>query len=141
MISCAVRITPKFPKSRDFNESKSAEEKSKLELRLSLVVANGATWVKAPEFLALYGAGRDFQVKVDPTQIAAGTFAYTEVQGFDVSCLERGPVFRVPVSVCRPAPTPDSRFTCNDLVLERGGIYHKFIHVPAGATLAGNFVT
>ena len=41
-------------------------------------------------------------MQVDPTQLP-GELAYAEVQGLDADQEQRGPLFRVPVTVIRPA--------------------------------------
>jgi hypothetical protein len=62
-------------------------------------------WVTAPKHLFLMHGGREFQVRIDPSQLAASQCHYAEIQAFEIDSdgNECGdPVFRVPITVIKP---------------------------------------
>jgi hypothetical protein len=76
-----------------------------VEDQLELRVSGGAKWVSAPTALLLTNNGRDFEVSVDASNLAPGLH-YAEVQGWDTSAEWRGPLFKVPCTVCKPHVLP-----------------------------------
>ncbi len=136
----SVSIKPGFRKDCVQENPK----KLSYEQRLSLI--STATWVRAPEFLLLnsggtlfinyiHRPGRDFSVRVDPTKLSSGLH-YAEVQAFDSAHPEKGPIFRVPVTVTKPHDPQNSSVTYT-LSHGPGHIERQFVRVPAGATWAG----
>lgn len=76
-----------------------------VEDSLELRVTGGATWLDAPSELLLPHNGRTFDVRVDATGLAPGVH-YAEVQGWDATAEWRGPLFRVPCTICKPHVLP-----------------------------------
>ena len=60
-----------------------------------------APWLSCAPFLALTHGGKGFNLKVSPGQLPPGAH-YAEVAGHDSSSPRRGPLFSLPVTVCRP---------------------------------------
>ncbi|CAG8674187.1 18099_t:CDS:10, partial [Racocetra fulgida] len=121
-----VFISPKFMKEIDPTSGENNQKKFELERRLALISTQ--TWVRTTDFLFL---GRSFDVKVDPTNLAPGGFYFAEVQGYDTTCPERGPLFRVPVTITKPNILTNGSKACFDkLTFGPGHIERRFIKVP-----------
>lgn len=57
--------------------------------------------IKVPEFLLMNAGGRSFSIQVDATKLQPGLH-YGEVQAFESGNIDKGPVFRFPVTVTKP---------------------------------------
>lgn len=66
-----------------------------------LVLETTADWLTAPSHLILPFNGRDFEIAIDPTTLSPGLH-YAEVRAFDSTALWRGPLARIPVTICKP---------------------------------------
>jgi len=122
-----VRVTPHFP------DATGNREKVQLELRLSL--ESTAPWIEVPEHLLLGHGGRSFAVRIDPERLPEGV-NYGEVQAYDSRRRERGPLFRVPVTVAKPEPVAPPYRVAETIRSEPGDITRRFFAVPEGATWA-----
>ncbi|KAF9193326.1 tripeptidyl-peptidase II Tpp2 [Haplosporangium sp. Z 767] len=130
-----VKVEPKFMKDVDYNQPDINEKKLAFECRMALVATE--SWIRVPEFLFMSGALRQFEVKVDPTQLAAGQVHFAEIQAFDSSCPARGPVFSIYVTVAKPMElTTQSFIKFDNIQFGPGHIERRLIRVPAGATHA-----
>ncbi|CAI9728027.1 tripeptidyl-peptidase 2-like [Octopus vulgaris] len=115
-------------------ENKTVQE-DKIDFNLQLCLTCDASWVEIPSHLEL-NTFRSIGVQVDPRGLPHGAH-YTEIKAFDVSCLEKGPVFTVPITVIVPIKiTDDVHHTVSftDVKFKPGQIKRHFIHVPEGAT-------
>ncbi|KAL5005334.1 hypothetical protein ScPMuIL_018790 [Solemya velum] len=127
----AVTIEPCHLESRT-----GQEEKISFDMYFCLVCDE--PWVKAPSHLQVMNTSRTFNVNVDPRGLSEGAH-YTEICGYDVSCTEKGPVFRVPITVIVPSRIKDQKqftITYQDLSFRPGQSHRKFIDVPDGASMA-----
>ncbi|KAI8603041.1 subtilase family-domain-containing protein [Dissophora ornata] len=128
-----VKVEPKFMKDIDYNKPDINEKKLAFECRMALVASE--SWIRVPEFLFMNGALRQFEVKVDPTQLTAGLVHVAEIQAFDASCPARGPVFSIYVTVAKPVElTTQSFIKFENIQFGPGHIERRMIHVPTGAT-------
>lgn len=126
-----ITVKPIFPEDADnLNSVVPFEERVKLE-------SGNPSWLKCPEFLLLTNNGRTFNIVVDPTTLDDGLH-YSEVVGIDSEAPWRGPLFRIPVTICKPLElkTLPPVATFSDLSLVAGGIERRFISVPEGTTWA-----
>ncbi|GES95610.1 tripeptidyl-peptidase 2-like [Rhizophagus clarus] len=130
----SVFINPKFMKEIEPTTGENNSKKFEFETRLALVSTQ--PWVRSPDFLLMGSQGRSFDVKVDPTQLNPGGFYYSEVEGYDTTCPDRGPLFRVPVTVTRPIILSNSKVSFNNWSFGPGHIERRFVKVPDGATFA-----
>ncbi|CAG8455950.1 13834_t:CDS:10 [Funneliformis caledonium] len=130
-----VTVKPRFMQEIEPTSGENNMKKFEFETRLALVSTQ--PWVRCPDFLLMGSKGRSFDVKVDPTQLNPGEFDYGEVQGYDTTCSDRGPLFRVPVTVTRPIILSNgSKVTFDNWSFGPGHIERRFIKVPDGATFA-----
>ncbi|KAJ8030831.1 Tripeptidyl-peptidase 2 [Holothuria leucospilota] len=117
-----------------FAENIDANEKIALNLHISLVC--DVSWVSCPAHLELMNSSRSITVKLDPRGLREGVH-YTQICGYDVTCPEKGPLFRLPITVIKPHElTGASRCTYKSEVSEfkAGHIQRHFVQVPDGAT-------
>ncbi|KAG0562456.1 hypothetical protein M758_9G144800 [Ceratodon purpureus] len=126
-----ITVKPTFPEDADnLNLLVPFEERVKLE-------SGNPSFVKCPEYLLLTNNGRTFNIVVDPSALKEGLH-YTEVVGIDTEAPWRGPLFRIPVTICKPLELkslpPVAKFS--DLSFVPGGIERRFISVPEGTTWA-----
>jgi tripeptidyl-peptidase-2 len=118
-----------------FHEDADNRLKVEFETRVNLEAT--VPWIECAEHMLLMHGGRRLDVRVDPTRLPEGVH-YAEIRGYDADRLERGPLFRVPVTVVRPqtvvqTPEPVWRemMTFSPAEEER-----RFLAVPDGATWA-----
>lgn len=78
--------------------------------------------------------GNAFQVKVDPTALSTNQFHYGEILGYDTAAPDRGPLFRIPVSVVKPIVPQNGSLTIRNKEFEPGEIMREFVHVPEGTS-------
>ncbi|KAJ1935590.1 hypothetical protein FBU59_005337, partial [Linderina macrospora] len=81
--------------------------------------------------------GRSFEARVDPTGLERGQLHVAEILGYDSRNVDRGAIFRVPVTITRPSTVGASgcvRFS--GLRFQPTDIIRRFIDVPRGATQA-----
>ncbi|KAG0030452.1 tripeptidyl-peptidase II Tpp2 [Podila clonocystis] len=130
-----VKVEPKFMKDIDYNKPDINEKKLAFECRIALITTE--SWIRVPEFLFMNGALRQFEIKVDPTQLTAGLLHIAEIQAFDSSCPSRGPVFSIYVTVAKPVElTTQSYIKFDGVQFGPGHIERRLVRVPSGATHA-----
>ncbi len=78
-----------------------ADNRGKVAFELRVGLESTARWVECAEHLLLMNGDRRVGIRVDPTHLPPGVH-YAEIRGYDVTSPERGPVFRVPITVVRP---------------------------------------
>jgi len=128
---CEARVTV----SPLFHEDADNREKVDFELRCNL--ESTARWIECADQLVLMHGGRRLDIRVDPTRLPPGAH-YAEIRGYDSTSPERGPLFRVPITVIRPEQIEigGERDWHETLKLETGKLQRRFFAVPSGATWA-----
>ncbi|KAI9346620.1 subtilase family-domain-containing protein [Obelidium mucronatum] len=127
----SVKVKPLFTNPTDPETSAKMLE---FEAHVSLVSTVG--WIKAPEFVLIANGGREFLFNVDPTNLAPGLHV-GEIVGYDTNLMNAGPLFKIPVTVCKPETIADVALTkFSDLVFNSGEIIRKYISVPQGCNFA-----
>ncbi len=115
-----------------FREEAAASEKLDFELRVALEATQ--PWVEVGEYLVLAQAGRAFEVRVDPGKLSPGLHV-AEVRGYDAAARQRGPLFRVPITVTKPeAVTGEKCELHGKAQCRHGDMVRRFVAVPEGAT-------
>lgn len=101
----SVGVTPVF---KDVPESNL----KKIDFEMLLNLTCDSPFVVVPKHFQLNSSTRAFTVRVDPTLSSARGQAlgpgmyYSEILAYDNTCPQRGPVFRVPVTILKPEPLP-----------------------------------
>lgn len=121
-------------------ESSAKNNRRRVEFEMRVELRATAPWISCGGHVLLPHGGRSFEVRVDPSRVqplpgqGGGAF-YGEVQGFDTARPGRGPVFRLPVTVCLPEPAQlPHLYRAFDLPFRSGTVHRRFFRVPAGAT-------
>lgn len=127
-----VEITPTFAKEEANREHVAFERRFNL--------SSTAAWVQAPASYVGIAGMRSFKIKVDPRGLPPGVH-YAEVRGVDVAEPQRGPLFRVPITVVRPETLPADMQWTKTLTFGPNEIRRFFLAVPEGATWADIAVT
>ncbi len=112
-----------------FHPDATSEEK--LALALDCTLHCEADWVNCGDAVVIMSSGGLFRMHIDPTQLECGIHT-TEVHGIDSKHPDRGPLFRVPITVVVPE-APQTR-VAGVLETRAGEVFRKFLTVPEGAT-------
>ena len=114
-------------KERTPSADSTAYQRNQLKVSFQLRVAllNAATsWVDCPSHLMLMHGGRSFTICVHPQRLTPGLH-HTQLLGVDSAAPERGPLFRVPITVLvpeRPQATGGGEEAVPPLSLLDGGV-------------------
>ncbi|KAJ1977785.1 hypothetical protein H4R35_002155 [Dimargaris xerosporica] len=131
-------VTPLFMNAKyDDPDDDDSRTKAKFAFEKRVTLVTTASYVQAPDFVYLNSAGNNFKACVDPTQLDAGRFYFTEIKGFDAKSVDRGPLFSIPVTICKPQlPDSSAVVTFSDMRFSSAQIERRFVHVPLGASHA-----
>ncbi|KAK3220701.1 hypothetical protein Dsin_014671 [Dipteronia sinensis] len=117
-----VQVEPKL------NEGASnLEELSRFKECIELHSTDKAV-VMAPDYLNLSHNIRSFNIVVDPTNLKDGLHYY-EIYGVDCEAPERGPLFRIPVTIIKPMAV-----LTRPPIVSFAKMLFLFIEVPPGAS-------
>ncbi|GLI68325.1 hypothetical protein VaNZ11_012720 [Volvox africanus] len=147
--SYRITVTPKL--------RQGAANSSRLDVEDRLALEATVPWVTCPPALMVHAGGRSFEVIVDPSSLPPGLH-YGEVVALEVDSRERGPLFRLPITVIKPLQVPLAATSINGingntvagngnssavgtvslgpLSFAPGTEYRRFVAVPPGATWA-----
>ena len=120
-----------------------ATSREKVGFRIRLNLESTADWVRCGEQITIASVSERFSVLVDPRQVGPGAH-FAEVIGTDPDHPERGPLFRLPVTLLKLVSEGDDEES-DELTLRNGwaeeefesnpgAIQRRFFPVPAGAT-------
>ncbi|KAJ2356358.1 hypothetical protein GGF43_002121, partial [Coemansia sp. RSA 2618] len=135
---------PVFPTSRAARlehdaggEHARAEAQAQFDFEQRMLLVTSESWVSAPDAVYVASKGCKFAVRVDATQLQAGRVHTATIDAYDAACVDRGPVFRVPVTVAKPLRV-DASACANLGVLQfrPTELVRRFVAVPPGATRA-----
>ncbi|KAI7856234.1 hypothetical protein BDC45DRAFT_555693 [Circinella umbellata] len=129
-----VRVRPTFMGETDPENPKYNLAKFEYDARVALVASE--SWITVPDYLYLSSGGNAFQIKVDPTALSESEFHYGEIFGYDTAAPERGPLFKVPVSVVKPTVPGKGSLEYRNVEFGPGDIMRRFVQVPEGANYA-----
>lgn len=121
-----------------FRKDDPATYQHQLALEIQVSLKATQAWITCPEFIALNNGGKSISINVDCASLTPG-FHFGQVQAFDSSNLNSGPLFSIPVTVCKPEPMDLERSSLkwSSLEFKSGEIVRKFVQVPMHANFAG----
>jgi tripeptidyl-peptidase-2 len=139
--SLVVNVQPIFPKSED-----PEQNAVKLTMEAHLVLESSHSWIKIPDHAHLNNGGRSFGIQVDTTHLEPG-FHFGQIAGYDNDHKEIGPLFQVPITICKPDMAVAHSFTASgessgsfirypSMEFTPGAIVRRFVSVPAGCNFA-----
>ncbi|XP_075977565.1 tripeptidyl-peptidase II [Anticarsia gemmatalis] len=129
-----ITIEPHFLQDHHDMENKSVIPRQ-IAFGLRLALAGAADWVSAPQHLDMMNAARPLTVRIRTDGLPPGPH-FTSINAYDVSCVEKGPVFRVPVTVLQPqalAPAAPA-ISAAQVTFKPATIVRHFVIVPPEAT-------
>ncbi|KAG6441933.1 hypothetical protein O3G_MSEX002060 [Manduca sexta] len=132
----SITVEPQFLHDHEDVENKSVAARQ-IAFGVRLALSGGAAWAGAPAHLDMMNAARPFSVRLDTRQLPPGAH-FTSINAYDVSCIEKGPVFRVPVTVLQPQALPPSAAApalhCRQELFNTADIRRHFVIPPTEAT-------
>ena len=130
-----VSVEPYFPQDKE-----TTQNAKKLAFEVQLTLSCEASWVRHPEYIHLNNDTKSFAVRVDPVDLAPGLH-FAQVHAIDAQNPSLGPLFTIPVTVCKAqSNVPDAFVTFAEQSFIPGDIKRFFLDVPANANFIGNFI-
>ncbi|XP_044257538.1 tripeptidyl-peptidase 2 isoform X2 [Tribolium madens] len=121
----------------NFLDSDNVGSDIKIKFNMKLALVCNASYVSCPTHLDVSNASRVFAIKIDPTELPMGVHS-TFIEAFDVSCVSKGPVFKIPITVIQPIEVKPPKHTVsyNSVLFKPNTIKRHFFVVPHFATWA-----
>lgn len=120
-----------------FLNPEQVEPSKKINFNIKVALTCKASFVSHPSHLDLSNLARIFAIKLDTSGLPVGIH-HTSIDGFDVGCLEKGPIFKIPITVIIPdevvAPTYSASY--ENVTFKANTIKRHFFVVPDLATWA-----
>ncbi|GBP73480.1 Tripeptidyl-peptidase 2 [Eumeta japonica] len=109
-----------------------------IEFGMRLTLTCNAAWVSIPNYLDMMNTNRPISVQVDTTALPPGPH-FTSICAYDVVCIDKGPVLRIPITVLQPEPLQLSSPGCPSITADKvlfkpSTIKRHLIIVPLEAT-------
>lgn len=96
--------------------------------------------IQYPSYLDLANMQRAFNIRIDPTSLTPGKAYMTTINGFDVTCIEKGPLLRIPITIIKPIELQDPiyqpKVQIENINFAPNTICRQFYKVPELATWA-----
>ncbi|KAJ2672729.1 hypothetical protein IWW42_002680 [Coemansia sp. RSA 1085] len=139
-----IMAAPVFPTSPEAQAEKDPqgehgqqENKLKFDFEQRVLLVPSVSWVQVPNAIYVSSIGNTFTARVDPTQLEAGRLHTATIDAYDSDCVDRGPIFSVPITVTKPLKVDDSATVeLGTIRFRPADIARHFIGVPVGATRA-----
>ncbi|MEL6497332.1 MAG: S8 family serine peptidase [Planctomycetota bacterium] len=112
-----------------------ADNRRKTEFDMRLAIEATEPWIETASSHTLNAAGRNTNVRVDPTELEPGAH-FAQILAFDDAHPERGPMFTFPVTVIKGIElSEDDGYTYRETITtSNGDLVKRFFHAPEGAT-------
>ncbi|KRT78345.1 Peptidase, partial [Oryctes borbonicus] len=132
-IEASINVEPFFKHVKDVANSTN----SKIIFNMRLTFICNATYVSYPTHLDLANIVRSFFIKIDTTGLSTGVHS-TSIDAYDATCVEKGPVFRVPITIIQPQEITNPTYAANffNVSFSPNVIKRHFFVVPDLATWA-----
>lgn len=129
--SFKISIEPHF-----LNSDEVIAEK-KIYYNQKFVLSCDATYISYPSHLDLSNVARMFAIKIDTDGLAEGLHS-TFLNGYDVKCIEKGPIFKVPITIVQPKEVKEPKYqaTYSRVNFKPNTIKRHYYTVPQNATWA-----
>ncbi|XP_058803991.1 tripeptidyl-peptidase 2 isoform X2 [Phymastichus coffea] len=122
-----------------FMDTDSIDPARKIDFNMRLAMVCDAAWIHFPTHFNLMHMSRAFAVRVDAAALQEGAH-FTSIRAFDVTNVNKGPIFRIPITVVQPSllskitALPDLMYT--NVQFKPNTIRRHFILIPDDATWA-----
>lgn len=126
-----VSVEPHF-----LNEDEVLPEK-KIQFNMKLVLTCSSDFVQFPKHLDLSNMMRTFSVDIDTSAVPEGLHT-TFVNAYDTTCIAKGPVFKIPITVIQPKEIVQPKFNVgfSNISFKPNTIKRHYFVVPRSATWA-----
>lgn len=126
-----VSVDPHF-----LNEDEVLPE-TKINFNMKLVLTCSSSFVEFPKHLDLSNFTRMFAVNIDTSSLEEGLYC-NFINAYDVNCIAKGPVFKIPITVIQPREITEPKFTVkyNSVPFKSNTIKRHYYVVPNMATWA-----
>ncbi|XP_067010836.2 tripeptidyl-peptidase 2 [Anabrus simplex] len=122
-----------------FLDPDNTDAARKIAFGMKLALTCRDAWVQYPVHIDMAYMSRIFTVRIDPTSLPVGVHS-TLIKAYDVACVDKGPVFVVPITVVRPLEIPKEKLrpelNYRNVVFLPNTMHRHFILVPDDATWA-----
>lgn len=127
----SISVEPFFLNHDQVNPSK------KINFNIKVILSCKGQFVRCPSHLDLSNLARVFAIKIDSSGLPEGVH-HTVINGYDSSCVNKGPIFRIPITVVVPSEVmgPSYSFNYNNVHFFANTIQRHFYVVPDLATWA-----
>ncbi|XP_060515966.1 tripeptidyl-peptidase 2 [Cylas formicarius] len=98
-----VSVEPHF-----LNEDEVPADK-KINFNIKLVLTCSSHYVEFPKHLDLSNFSRMFSVKIDTSSLAEGLHS-TFINAYDINCVAKGPVFKIPITIIKPKEVTEPKY-------------------------------
>jgi tripeptidyl-peptidase-2 len=122
---------------------KQTKNIEKIDFDRQIIFLNTAKWVKCPEFMMLSNDpnhNRGMNVKILCSDLPDDSVHFTEILAIDATDPDAGALFRIPVTVVKPAQMTSFKSEAIHEMIP-GNLVRKFIQVPAYAKYVDVVVT
>lgn len=118
-----------------FRDSDSIPASTKIDFCLRLTLVCEAAYVNCPAHLELTNIARIFSVKVDAKDLPPGVHS-TYIKAYDVNFVQKGPVFKIPITVVQPEELQPPKYSINfnNVLFKPNTMKRHFFVVPQLAT-------
>ncbi len=126
LLETQVAVTPYFREDQP--------KRGQVDFEIPVTLEATVDWVDVSEAVLLTSTGGSLDLLVDPRGLSEGVHT-AEVRGYHSGRENRGPLFRIPVTVIKPHTLEDGELE-ETITLSPGQIERRFVSVPEGATWA-----
>lgn len=118
-----------------FRDTDNIPAHVKINFCLHITLVCKGTFVSCPQHLDLSNSARVFSVKVDTKDLPYGVHR-TQIEAYDVSNVEKGPLFKIPITVIQPEELKSPKYSLmfDNVLFKPNTIKRHFYVVPAEAT-------
>lgn len=127
----SISVEPYFLNHDQVNPAK------KIDFNIKVILCCKGQHVRCPTHLDLSNLARVFAIKIDTSGLSDGVH-HTVINGYDVSCVNKGPIFSIPITVIIPTEVsgPNYTFSYNNCYFYANTIKRHFYVVPEYSTWA-----
>ncbi|KAG5891542.1 hypothetical protein JTB14_028560 [Gonioctena quinquepunctata] len=120
-----------------FLDSDNVSAERKIYYNQKFVLTCDASYVSFPLHLDLANVARMFAIKIDTSSLTEGLYS-TFINAYDVNCIEKGPVFKIPITVIQPKEVTEPKYTVthSNVNFKPNTIKRHYYAIPNMATWA-----
>ncbi|CAG9855173.1 unnamed protein product [Phyllotreta striolata] len=120
-----------------FLNSDEVEASTKIYYNQKFVLSCDASYVSYPSHLDLANVARTFAIKIDTDGLSEGLHC-TSLNGYDVKLIEKGPLFKIPITIVKPKEMTGSKYQVkySKINFKPNTIKRHYFALPQSATWA-----